>query len=359
MKKILFALAFLSSLIYTSCSKDDNSGGGNVDPDPVAITSITLFSNPTAIDIGGTLTFSVIANNGDYLSTTSTFYVDGVAQSGRTFVTTTVGTLNIHATYLNSAGTTLTSPTVQVVVSDVINFNKRVLIEDFTGTWCQYCPRVAYAIELVQAETTEATVVAIHRSVSYASDPYNFAGASTLESQVGLQGYPTAMLNRTTEWNAPETATSSINQAVNLTSGDNPRLGVALETATVGSTSTVDVKVKFGKNFTNLKLVVYALEDGLIYNQTNSTIYYNGANPIVGFEHNHVLRAVLSSSILGESITGSTGFDDEFTKSFTYTIPAGVSTSNVHFVAFVVDGSGKALNSRSAGANETQTFEVE
>ena len=244
------------------------------------------------------------------------------------------------------------------MVNNVINFNKRVLIEDFTGTWCQYCPRVSYAIELVNAQTSDATIVAIHRYNS-SIDPFNFSGATDLENQIGLSGYPTAMLNRTTEWNYPETATTSISQAVNLTSGVNPKLGVAMETTTSGNTSTVNVKVKFGKNFSNLKLVVYALEDNLIYNQTNSTSYYGGANPIVGFEHDHVLRAVLSSSILGETITGSTNLNDEFSKSFTYNIPANVNASNVRFVAFVIDSSNKALNSREAGPNETQSFEIE
>ena len=97
----------------------------------------------------------------------------------------------------------------------------------------------------------------------------------------------------------------------------------------------------------------------LIYNQTNSTSYYGGANPIVGFEHDHVLRAVLSSSILGETITGSTNLNDEFSKSFTYTIPGNVNASNVRFVAFVIDSSNKALNARQAGPNENQSFEIE
>ena len=117
--------------------------------------------------------------------------------------------------------------------------------------------------------------------------------------------------------------------------------------------------MKFGKNFSGLKLVVYALEDNLIYNQTNSTTYYGGGNPLVGFEHDHVVRAVLTSSILGEVITGNTNYNDEFSKSFTYTIPSTVNASNVHFVAVVLNSSNTALNSRSAGANATQSFEVE
>ena len=325
---------------------------------PVPLTSISVTSNPTSIDAGGVLNFVCLGSNGSSVTATSTFYVNGTAITGSSFTTTTAGTLDIFATHVNSLGETLTSPTIQVVVNNVINFNKRVLIEDFTGTWCQYCPRVSYAIELVNAQTSDATIVAIHRYNS-SIDPFNFSGATDLENQIGLSGYPTAMLNRTTEWNYPETATTSISQAVNLTSGVNPKLGVAMETTTSGNTSTVNVKVKFGKNFSNLKLVVYALEDNLIYNQTNSTSYYGGANPIVGFEHDHVLRAVLSSSILGETITGSTNLNDEFSKSFTYNIPANVNASNVRFVAFVIDSSNKALNSREAGPNETQSFEIE
>lgn len=325
---------------------------------PVPLTSISVTSNPTSIDAGGVLNFVCLGNNGSSVTAISTFYVNGTAITGSSFTTTTAGTLDIFATHVNSLGETLTSPTIQVVVNNVINFNKRVLIEDFTGTWCQYCPRVSYAIELVNAQTSDATIVAIHRYNS-SIDPFNFSGATDLENQIGLSGYPTAMLNRTTEWNYPETATTSISQAVNLTSGVNPKLGVAMETTTSGNTSTVNVKVKFGKNFSNLKLVVYALEDNLIYNQTNSTSYYGGANPIVGFEHDHVLRAVLSSSILGETITGSTNLNDEFSKSFTYNIPANVNASNVRFVAFVIDSSNKALNSREAGPNETQSFEIE
>lgn len=325
---------------------------------PVPLTSIAVTSNVTTLDAGSNFTLTSTGNNGTNLTGNSKFYVNGTLLTGNIYTTTVGGTLDVYATYLTTTGETLTSPTIQITVNPSINFNKRVLIEDFTGTWCQYCPRISYAIELVQAQTTDATIVAIHRYNS-SIDPFNFAGATTLENQIGLQGYPTGMLNRTTEWNYPETSTLSINQVVNLTTGVNPKLGIAMETTTSGNTSTVNVKVKFGKNFSNLKIVVYAVENGLIYNQTNSTSYYGGANPIVNFEHNHVLRAVLSSNILGESISGSTNYNDEFTKSFTYIIPGTVNANNVKFVAFVLDSTNKALNSREAGANENQSFEIE
>ena len=78
-------------------------------------------------------------------------------------------------------------------------FKKNVLIEDFTGTWCQYCPRVIYGIQKVETEGLAAYPVAIHRGNPPGSansvDPFNFP-ASALESYIGLTGYPTAKLNR-------------------------------------------------------------------------------------------------------------------------------------------------------------------
>lgn len=326
----------------------------NVTAAPIPLGSITLTSNPLSAMTGDVLTFAVTGNNASVLTSTATVFVNNNAITGNRFTTTTAGTLSAYATYVTPANVTLTSPTIQITVQQAINFNKRVLIEDYTGTWCQYCPSVSYAIEQVHSQTTDAVTVAIHRG---STDPYNFAAASTLESMIGLVGYPTGMLNRKTEWTYPET--SNIAQAVNLTSGVNPRIGLALNTSLSGNTATVEVNVKFGQNFSNLKLVVYALQDNLIYNQTNSTSYYGGVNPIVNFDYDDVLRAYLTNSILGDTISGATGINDVYSRTFTYTIPSNYVTANMHFAAFVVDSTGKALNVRNASNNESQTFEIE
>ena len=57
-------------------------------------------------------------------------------------------------------------------------FQKNVLIEDYTGTWCQYCPRVAYGIQLVEAANIKAFPVAIHRGGGSAYDPFNYNAAA-------------------------------------------------------------------------------------------------------------------------------------------------------------------------------------
>ena len=156
-------------------------------------------------------------------------------------------------------------------------------------------------------------MVAIHRGSTNPSnssyDPYNFS-AGVLEDLIGLQGYPTGMLNRTTEWIYPEP--NNVSQVVNLASGQ-ADVGLALTPTLNGNTMNIDVNVKVGGQFSasNAKLVVYVLEDGLELNQTNYTSYYGGGNVIPNFEHNHVLRASLTN-LLGDQIPASEYSADNF-----------------------------------------------
>lgn len=354
MKKLHLVVALLTFGLFISCSKDNN----NVGDGGASIQSITITANTTDAYTGDNIQFTVKGNNNADVSVSSVIYVNTTPLVTNFFTPTTPGTLSVYAVYQVSSTVSLTSPTIQIPVTQGISFNKRVLIEDYTGTWCQYCPRVSYAISQVRLQTTDAVAVAIHRTSGSSIDPYNFSEATTLQATIpGFSGYPTGMLNRKTTWNYPEN--NNVSQAVNLTTGTNPRIGLAMTNTIAGNTATVQVNVKFGKNFSGLKLVVYALEDNLVSNQTNSTSFYGGVNPIVNFDYDDVLRGFLTSSILGEDITGATNLNGVYTKTFTYTIPTGTQASNIHFAAFVVDSTGKALNSRDASTNVTQTFEIE
>ena len=346
MKKLHLLFALLTFGLFLSCSKEDKNSGGS------SIQSISITANPTEAYVGDNIQFTVRDNNNANITSTAVIYVNASPIVNDFHTTTAAGTLSVYAVYQVSSTVSITSPTIQIPVIQGINFNKRVLIEDYTGTWCQFCPRVSYAISQVRLQTSDAVVVAIHRG----NDPYNFSAASVLENMIGLTGYPTGMLNRKTDWTYPEN--NNVTQVVNLTSGTNPRIGLAMTNSVSGSTASVQVNVKFGKNFSGLKLVVYALEDNLLYNQTNSTSFYGGVNPIVGFNHKDVLRAFLTSSILGDDITGATTVNGVYTRTFNYNL-GNAQASNIHFAAFVVDSAGNTLNSRDASTSVTQTFEVE
>jgi hypothetical protein len=231
-------------------------------------------------------------------------------------------------------------------------FLKNVLIEDYTGTWCQFCPRVLYGIKQVEQEQLRAYPVSIHRSVATSSDPFNFPAAG-LEQLLGITGYPTAMLDRRILWDN-EITTTEVKKLIKL----NANLGLALNSSVNSSTINVNVNIKFLENYSNLRLVVYILEDGLIYNQVNATSFFGGQNPIINMEHNHVLRTCLTDFVFGDALVG-TNEGETITKNFTVPIPSNISNvANINFVAFVLDASGKALNVRSVAPNISQTFQV-
>lgn len=231
-------------------------------------------------------------------------------------------------------------------------FHKNVLLEDYTGTWCGNCTRVAFGIEEVLKATDRAVVVAIHNG----NDPYHFADYQPLKDLISPDHdleLPQARLNRIVNWVDPDTNKTD---ALNLTS-NNCGLGIAMNSTVEGGNIDLDVRVKFAQNYSNLKLVVYVLESNLIYRQINySSIYYGGVHVLNNFEHDHVLRSSLTH-LLGNPIYG-TDFDQTVTTNFSVPIPANISNpENMTFVAMVVDANNYSLNARESHPNENQEFQ--
>lgn len=234
-------------------------------------------------------------------------------------------------------------------------FKKRVLVEDFTGTWCGNCTRVAYGVEQLLEQSDKVVAVAVHNG----DDPYNYEGIEPLRAQIYPESedfpLPTARLNRTIFWKFP--VDINIQQAKNLTS-NNCGLGLALKSSLENGKLNVDVNIKFAQDYSNLKLVVYVMENGLIYDQVNYSTYYNNQNPVKDFEHNHVLRSVLSN-ILGDNITENTNAGSLINKRFSVIIPSNIANpQKISVAAFVLDSENKSINARDAKINEDQDFEV-
>ena len=151
--------------------------------------------------------------------------------------------------------------------------------------------RVAYAVDQVFTQTDKAVSVAIHNG----NDPYNFIGIDPLANLIlpagGSLELPVSRLNRMIVWTYPEP--TNIQQAIDLT-GNNTTLGIAMNSTVSNGNINLNVNLKFLQDYTDLKLVVYLLEDHLIHDQHNYTSYFNGQNPIPNYEHNHVLRSSLT-----------------------------------------------------------------
>lgn len=358
MKQIKKAFGLILFLVLSiSCSEDYTI----IKPESKVIVSVS--SSFTLINQEVTFTAKLIDSENESIDITNecVFYVNSIAQTNNSFTSNSIGDFFVTAVYNQKE-----SQKVFFTYHDgsQVLFKKRVLIEDYTGTWCGWCTRVSYGIDLVHNSTDNAVSVAIHRGstnpIAIDYDPYNY-DTSLLENILVNNfsfnsGYPKAALNRTTKWNTPEP--DNIDQVLNLTQGDNPKLGLAINSSLNGNNISIDVKTKFSNNFNNLKLVVYILENELVYSQKNYTSYYGSINPINYFVHNHVLRDC-KTDIMGDPIPNTETFSGNiYTKSFTFNTPSNIQDINkVDIVAFVVSNSGTVLNVRNSHLNENQEFE--
>ena len=348
MKKLLISFAIFA-LLLTSC---------DIKEEGISDALIVEVDNPYGNQLitNFTVPFQVKNLSGSDLTSAATIYVNGVLQNSNEISFDQTGSYEV------TASVTLDG---QVIESDpytvnVINprHSTKVMIEDYTGTWCTNCPRVAYNLEQAMAQSDDIIPVAIHKSRFAGDDPLGFADAQTLTNDFGISVLPSPIVNRTMGYVWDETFNTLQNE-LNKPQG----LGLAINSNVSGNTLNIDVSVRFDMDFSkqNLNLVIYLTENHLFADQENSTTYYGGPGTIVNFEHNHTLRSALSG-LYGVTIpTDQTEANAVYHYQFSGNIPAEVSDiNNCEIEAFVIDSNdanGKLINIQKAAVGENKDFD--
>ncbi|MDX1783230.1 MAG: Omp28-related outer membrane protein [Aequorivita vladivostokensis] len=300
-----------------------------------------------------TVTFGLLDANGDDTASEATFYVNGSAIAGFTFTSATEGSFEVYAEYTvenENYGTPVKNFSVYTP-------KRKVVIEDYTGTWCGFCPAVALAIDTVKAATNQISVVAIHETGSTLPDPMHFERIGELKDVFGIGGLPQARLNRTQKWVDPYKVEDVLAMA-----GNETNLAIAIDSKLTGSNLTVDTKVVYANGSeAGDKLVVYLVESGIIHAQAN---YFNNTpnhplenhgNPIPDFVHNDALRNSLSD-IFGDAIANTSPYT-EFKKQYNLEIPADYNVDNLEIVVMVVNANNEAKNSQFSKVGENKRYE--
>ncbi|MDR0294729.1 MAG: Omp28-related outer membrane protein [Prevotellaceae bacterium] len=274
----------------------------------------------------------------------------------------------MHAKHNNITSNTIN---IEVVENPTPNPNSsiyinKVLVEDFTGIWCPFCTRILWAIEQVELQTDKVLVAAIHRGNPSGSyyDPWNLSAGETLENAfpsligIAFEGYPTALLNRSVEWSYPEH--TNITHPISLIK-ENCKYGIAISsTLNTSDSGSVTIYFSFKENLPNARCVVYILEDDLKANQANGYgTLYGGANPIVNFNHKHVARGVVSSSILGENIpTDQSVAGSVYEMSFPVSSLSFSDIDKLTVMAVLLNSNGRVENVQIAPANSILDYEL-
>lgn len=344
LKKLLLAIAVAG--IVSSCSKKEDFSGQ--DDQQIEDVQIGLTFRKASLR-NQPVEFKIFDDEGNEVIDNLSFYVDGGLITANTFESGTEGSHEVYAEYeLNG-----TVYTTEVESFDIIVPKTKVVLEDYTGTWCGYCPSMDAAINDVAAITSDISVVAIHNN-----DDLALAIEPTIRDEFGVFGFPSGRINRTTNWGSA--LNFPLEQATDIAGGANTTT-IAIATELNNGSLLAKISVASEESIQDKKLVVYLIEDGIIRDQTN---YFNGdedspyfemGNPIPDFELNHVLRASLSD-VFGDPIASTAALTD-YETNYSFTIPGDFVVANLALVVMVVDQENTAINSQHVKVNESVSYQ--
>lgn len=345
MKIISRLSVFIAGLfLLQSCTKTE-SDFSEIQPETIIVNASTL-----NVTTGGVVSFTVLSSvNNNNVTADSKIYVNGNLITGRIFTFVNTGNFAVYATK-----GTLTSNVITVTVSTVVannGYKHRVLVEEYSGTWCGNCPRILYGVDLLQQQTDKAVVVSTHL---FNGDPFITSDGNNLAAQQGVSGVPSGHINRTISWTGPQY--ENVTQVVNLIQAS-AIAGVAISSSISSNYLSIRVKTGYAQPLTGgAKLTVYLTEDKLYHTQRNySSNLYGGQATIPNFEYNGVIRKVVSS--LSGDVIGSSGITNE--KTYALTLPGNISNiNNVRIVAFITNSSGTVVNVQQVKVGEEKMFEL-
>ena len=301
------------------------------------------------------ISFKITNELGGDVSLQAKFFVNDTEIEGNTFTSETIGEFEVYGVYSeNGIIVTTNTETFSVIIP-----KRKVVIEDYTGTWCGYCPIVTAAIDDAHDLTDDITIITIHKTGSGDPDLLHFPQVDELRDVFGVFGYPTAKINRTINWSNPYSSDEITNLA-----GVDTNIGIAINSEFSIDTNDLIIQVELVNEqsfMTGDKLVVYLLESGILQDQVNyynddpTSPYYQLGNPIPNFEQNHGLRNSLTN-LTGDAISDTAPLVT-YNRSFSFSVPENYNIANMSIVALVVNSENTALNSQFAELGENKPYE--
>lgn len=336
---LLYTLIFI--LIY-SCSKPESFSDL-----PVQQISLIPGLNVESSYLKNQLiSFNMIDSEGNNITSSTSFIVDNQLINGNTISYDEIGSHDVSANYTIDSQNYSTD----LIVFNIVEPINKVIVEDYTGTWCGYCPPVAHAIYELKEVFDNIISVGIHNN-----DELTIDQEPDLRFELGISGFPSARLNRTISWLDPYQI-SDVNSLLSEENDVAISINSTLENIELG----VDLRIVSNVELVNHKLVIYLVESNLIYDQSNyfnyveDSYFYNLGNPIENYSHQDVLRKSITN-ISGNTLDLIQPLTD-YKFNFNVEISPDFVQENLAIVAMVVDSNNNAINSQFGEVNSFQDF---
>lgn len=231
-----------------------------------------------------------------------------------------------------------------IIVSISMFSQKNVLIEEVTGTWCQYCPRGFYYSDSLTTEYDNVIAVSVHLNDVMKDDEYAAA--------VPNISAPSANFNRNYMSIVPESWFGTYTQEMQIQPKVDMEIAAEYDESTKLITATVELTAL--ENISgDYRIVGIITEDGVTgpapaYNQSN--IYSNGQYGYVGgYENlpNPIPAQRIAYDHVGRKLLGGyNGFENSFptsllagqshSYSIEYTLPDDYDYNYVRVIAALI-----------------------
>lgn len=223
--------------------------------------------------------------------------------------------------------------------------NKNVILEEYTGVNCGYCPDGHRIGNEIMAENPgRAFAINIHQG-GYAAS-YSTPWGDALAGQTGLNGYPSGTINRH-KFSGSNTALdrgswkTKANVILAQASPVNVAAVVTIDTALRTMAVMVEAYYTANSAAATNQLNVALLQDNILGNQQGGSNF--NPSQVVGskYRHMHMLRDLITGQ-WGVTIPTTTA-GTFYTQTFVYAIPehmydADVVIEDLNVIAFIAEG---------------------
>lgn len=360
MKTLKTLAIFCLSAMLVSCAAPEASDGGNTGSDDgntinekgvsLVVDKLFIYNNGGA-DENGVATFTVYYNGEDVTNDENTaIFQDKNLLVGNTFTSTADPcSLRFRAAYgadycddeilLNIVQTPPTHEDTFVDNNrEKTDFVRRVLITQFTGTNCGFCPEMVNALHTVASSQVYSSKFVLAAAHLYnGTDPAYLNDAKTLHTSVGVNSFPT--INADMWQNNANRNSDSVGALIrSALSRTTVKGGIAASACHHEDKNYVTVccHVK-AKESGNFRVGAWLLEDEIWGQQAN-----NGYTAVDGVKfnyHNNCIRIANQSRQSSIDYTGLTlGYIEAgqtATKEFAFPLQTSWNTEKLHLVLFI------------------------
>ena len=218
-------------------------------------------------------------------------------------------------------------------------FERNVCVMEFTGQWCSYCPEGAQLLEFLASDIYPGQVLAL---AFHNEDDFTIPAEAELANKYKISDYP-SYLTDMRESGSLSGSGCRLSIETSLYESQT-HSSVAIASQVADGVCQVDAKL-FSEKSMEYRMAAYAVEDRVVAWQTTS-----GNSRNEDYVHRHVVRRMLSESILGDDL-GTVEPEQEKEYSFDFNIDPEWNLDNMAVVVLAIDKNGNVNNAAQCALN--------